>query len=155
MKKAILQVIEEALPAQTAGEMKKFIEGAELTDRVLRETQAELEEANKVILDYRTKDAQYESNKAEKERLVEERHELEQRKAEQDVRERDFKLELAELRIELMDKNMTNMQSLVSKVFGHPRVTVDRSTEHPYTDQYGNRTSDYAHDNETRTESKE
>lgn len=154
VKKQIQDIINEHLPAQVAGEMKKYIESIEgLTDD-LKKAEAEVDKQRMVIADYRKKDAQYKCNEENKKRNEDWVIELAARSEELDKREDRIEMAKNEVRLECMNINMDNMQKLVEKVFGHPRVQVSTSREVPYTDQYGNRSTQYVHDDETHTESK-
>lgn len=126
MKKQIQEIINDHLPTQVAGEMKKYIESIEGLRGDLEQSETELEKAQIVIADYRKKSAQW-AGIEEQQRINEQAEEdlIATEKA-LDGRQRGFELELAVARMDAMEANMKNMERLVEKVFGHPGVTVTR-----------------------------
>lgn len=148
MKSEIQKIINEHLPTQVAGELRKHLEKTE-------QTETQLAAAKQVLASQEKELEAYHKRAADFDRLAEWQDALDLREKECEERERHITLELAELRIDLMEKNMANMHGLVAKVFGHPHVTISASRQVPYVDQYGNRGTDYTTENETRTEDKE
>lgn len=147
MKKEIQDLINQHLPELAAGELKKYIEQNEgLADQ--------LKDAKQVIGNQEKELAAYKKRADEFDNLSKWQDALDLREKEVEARERQFELELLKAAKESMFENMKNMERLVDKVFGHPNVQITRSREERYTDQYGNRNSDYNSDDETRRESK-
>lgn len=149
MNKEIREAIEKNLPAQVAGEMKKFIENAE-------RDAADLEANKHTIKNLESELKALQGLKLEEDSVNRREIELNQREIDLDARERNFALQQAELRIELLTSNMNNMKELVNKVFGHPNVTVSSHKEVPLVsrDGYQNGTA-HTYDSETQTEGKQ
>lgn len=153
MKKQIQDIINEHLPAQVAGEMKKYIESIEGLRSDLNKSEEEVERLQKVEVSYRADKAVLAGNVEEARRLEQWAQQLDSRQDELNKREDRIAIELHDLRCNLMEKNMENMQRLVEKVFGHPHVQINRSQSIPIREN-GMQYSDYGSEDETRTESK-
>lgn len=154
MKKEIQAIIDEHLPSMAAGELKKYIEKQEFIEEQLIDARAVIEDQEKALKDYEKQETRYKEIAAREAAADERERGLIERELETADRERQFELELLKAAKESMFENMKNMERLVDKVFGHPNVQITRSREERYTDQYGNRNSDYNSDDETRRESK-
>lgn len=126
MKKQIAEIIEQNLPAQTAGVMKEYIESIEGLRIDLTKSEEEVERLQRVEIKYRSDKAVLAGNEEEKRRLENWAEQLDSRQDELNKREDRIKIELSEMKMAGMEKNMENMQALVSKVFGHPNVTIQR-----------------------------
>ena len=140
--KEIKKIIETQLPAQTAGVMKDFIEGAELTEETLRATQGIVKKHEKTIEDYHKKDTMYNQMKAMGEDLDLRVDACNKRDIDLDEEARNMRMTVMETELAMTIANMKNMENLVNKVFGHPSVSISRTVpvaEHPPgVDQYGN-----------------
>lgn len=154
MKKEISAIINEHLPAQVAGEMKTFIESLEAIRTERDEAIKAHEGANVVLAEYRKKEAKYAGNEEEQRRLENWAAQLDGRQDELNKREDRIKVELMKQECELMQINMTNMQKLVEKVFGHPGVQISRSQQIPHREN-GMSYTDWGSEEEKRQETKE
>lgn len=148
MKKEIQDIINENLPAQTAGELRKYIEKQEGMEVELTEARTLIKQQDEQLKDYAAREKAFDNNEARAK-------ELHLRALELDEQERNMKITLNEQKLGMMRDNMDNMKELVNKVFGHPSVTISGYRDTPYTDQYGNRNSESNWHNETHTETKE
>lgn len=165
MQKEILDVIERSLPAATAGAMRDFIQQAESDKEELNDAMKVIERLEKQIIMYEKKDAEYAELGNTRNELASFKQELEAKERAIAGREDRLDMALNTAKMESMRENMLNMQGLVSKVFGHPAVTVSRTTQVPvdggtYTDAYGKEvnsgsTLQPASEVETKVESKE
>lgn len=154
MKKQIADIINEHLPAQVAGEMKKYIESIEGLRSDLNASEAEVEKLQIVVTDYRKKEGEWRGLEEKKRQQDDFQTSLNARQWALDERDRAFELELVKVRAEAMEANMNNMKGLVEKVFGHPNVQIMQNKQMPFLDQYGNKTTEFHHNDETRTEVK-
>lgn len=154
MKKEISAIINEHLPAQVAGEMKKYIESIEGLRGDLQRSEREVERLQKVEVKYAGEKADLAVAKEETKRNEAWAQELYAKAQEIEKREDRVGVTIMEERNRMMEANMENMKTLVTKVFGHPNVQITRTSHQPYTDQYGNRSSDYVSEDETKTENK-
>ena len=141
LEQDLQEAIKKNLPAQAAGELKKFIEEAEETkieladkQELLKNTRENLENERKVNQEMAAKlITQQEMDKREQA--------CTKREEEVTIRERDIKLELAQNEINMLNAKNQNTHELVSKVFGHPSVTVNNSSTREVmgqVDEYGN-----------------
>lgn len=153
MKKQIAEIINQHLPAQVAGEMRNYIDSIEGLRKDLEASEQEVENLQKVIVDYRKQEAKFKVNKEEQKRLEDWALQLDARQTELDKREDRVNIEVNNVQLAMMQKNMDNMQKLVEKVFGHPNVQIHRNQTIPIREN-GMQYSDYGTEDETRTESK-
>lgn len=126
MEQDIQKIIEKHLPTQTAGVMKEYIEGAELTEKQLRRSEHELKQAQIKITEFEKKHALYNEMKAMGEDLDLRVQALDDRELMITKRENDRAIAENCIRMEEMQSNMKNMEGLVAKVFGHPSVSITR-----------------------------
>lgn len=141
LEQDLKEAIKKNLPAQAAGELKKFIEEAEQTKSDLEDTKEVLESTRKKLAQER-KINQDMSEKLVKQQEMDKREEdCTKREEEVSIRERDIQLELAQNEINMLNAKNQNTHELVAKVFGHPSVTVNNSSSREVmgeVDEYGN-----------------
>jgi hydroxylamine reductase (hybrid-cluster protein) len=125
--KELRDIIEKALPAQTANAMADFIEEAEATKEKLRQTEELLDAAQHSLAEKDEEIATLNDDIHEATLIINTRKALEEREEAVALRERDLNLTLAETRLEMTMASMATVERLVEKVFGHPSVTVSTS----------------------------
>lgn len=158
MKDDILKIIEKNLPSQTAGVLKEYLDRAELTEQALESEQSKLKKAHQEIAEYKKQEEKLKSLTSWENTLKSMAAGLDTRQFELDARERGMDKDIMTTKMEGMEANMRNMEAMVTKVFGHPAVTVTRQV--PVADgdynaqgQYGGGES-LMDTKETTTESK-
>lgn len=120
----IADLIEKNLPSATAGVMKDFIKEAEKTSEELskaykiiaNQTNA-LEKLESSCLEYRTTITEYEDMGVLK-------SELEDKESKLNIREQKLDLEISNILLQESVARNRAVESLVTKVFGHPSVMV-------------------------------
>ena len=129
MEKQIKEIIELHLPAQTAGVMKEFIERAEDIEDQLNEVIKQHKNCLEII-DRHEETIKKNGNLEVKRRELDDKQvALDSREDLITQRENNAAVIEANLRMEMMETNMKNMEALVGKVFGHPNVQISRTGE--------------------------
>jgi hypothetical protein len=126
MEAEIKKIIEQHLPTQTAGVLKDYLEGAELTERVLRETQATVTKHEETIAEYVKREDLLADAERQVATAVAIRKQNEERTIKLDEEARNMRCTIMETQLSMTTANMKNMESLVQKVFGHPSVSITR-----------------------------
>ena len=153
LTKEMQKIIEENLPAATAGVMKSYIEEAEVTKQNLAEADKTIEAQIKNIT---LKEDEIRALKRELEGAKNQLQEQDELKSAQEalsIRERDLQLEIANIRLQSADDRNATVERLVDRVFGHPSVTVSTYKDVMVPIEGGNGCSGYAHKENGVTES--
>lgn len=124
MQQEILKIIESNLPAQTAGEMKRFIENAEQVQADLKGAEGLIEKQRKIIVDFEKQEEKFKQLETWETNLKGQAQGNEQRCFELDSRERQFELEKYAEKVALIDEYTNNLYKLVDKVMGHPATSI-------------------------------
>ena len=142
MEQEIKRIIEEHLPTQTAGVMKKYLAQAEATADELDSATNVITSLEKTVAEYKKKDSLYNEMKAMHMDLDLRVEALNKREAIITQRENNATVIESNIKMTMMLANMDNMLKLVDKVFGHPATSIQRSVPvvEPagMADQYGN-----------------
>lgn len=134
------ELIQKNLPAQAAGEMKKYIEEAELTKSDLENTLKVLENTRKNLQEERARNNEMAKKITAQQEMDKREQECIKREEALCSRESKLELEMARQEISLLKVNHTKIESLVEKVFGHPSVTVTNTSTRQVKselDEYG------------------
>ena len=124
MIKEIQKIVRENLPTAAAGVMSEFIAEAEQAKLDLIDNEGTIQAQEKVVAKYREMEGKW--LKADK--MLAEANARAEKNSEKakELQKTEDRLDNAimQVRLEMMNANMANMQQLVTKVFGHPGVSV-------------------------------
>lgn len=146
LNKDIQKAIVENLPQATAGELKKYLTEAEEAIEKLANLELDLEFSERKIKELTTAAEQHAD-------LLNRESEVSTRERKVEDRERKLKLDLMEQKVEMMEKHETRMVDLITKVAGHPSVTVSGYKSFPMLDN-GYVSQQNETDSKTTTEGK-
>ena len=120
----IEEIVKESLPASTANALKEYLEEAKSTEGQLQVCKEQLVERGDSIVALEENIRQLTKAKEALEKLVNKEDYL--NIMEEDLKDERRNLDKAklEIRLEMMKERQKTMDDLVSKVFGHPAVTV-------------------------------
>lgn len=131
MKKEIEKIIAENLPSMAAGQMRKYIEHAEDQASQLQSAKQEITHLEDDIMGWKKKQEEYQRARSYLKKAEDLMAENQAQAQDLQQQEDRINMTLATLRVQMMSENMSNMQQLVTKVFGHPGVTVTSQRKIP------------------------
>ena len=121
MKQDILDAIKKNLPEMVAGELKEHLENYDVLEINVKKLEDQLE-----TLTTLNKNLEKENVKLKKLNIRSE--ELDKKEMEVNAEKRNLKVTMAELKAEEANKRSSQLYTLVDKVFGHPNVTITKTT---------------------------
>lgn len=126
------QLIAEQLPANTAGEMKKFIENAEIVAKdlkIAKETnvklQERIEELEKKHADLKKEVKSFKDRELS---ILEQENTIKNKILEIEARERNLCVVLLDKELEMTKSSKNDLYCLIDKVFSLPTVTVTKNS---------------------------
>lgn len=150
--KEMRRIIEENLPAATAGAMKDFITQSEINDGRLKQAHEECETLAKKNETAQKENDGFAARVKELEKRVLTETELTSRKLKVEEGERGLELRIAEIKLQGANDRNSKIEQLVEKVFGHPTVTVSRSKTVPIMVNQGEGCAPYQSGSESHFE---
>ncbi len=155
--KEMQELISKSLPAATANAMREFIEKANVTAEELRVLKGKYDEQSVKLLAETKETGRLRIFEQKDARIMEKAAELIEREKVLDATHRTLKMEIMQTKLDMMEATNITVRDLVSKVFGHPSVTVstfkDVLSVPSDSGMYPNR--DSLNETTTTTESKE
>lgn len=153
LTKQMMDLVKANLPGAVADEMQNFIAEAKENKAKIKKLENQIEYYEDMEKDFQKfKQDCIDLNKLSND-LAAERESLDQRELDLEKRERNINLEIAEINKTNAHYTLSKIETLVSKVFGHPNVTIHntKSKSHDEYNQQGYRETLTDTDTETTT----
>lgn len=149
------EIIKKSLPQQTAEQLKEYIAEQDSINKEFESLKKSCESYLKELEDYAKLDSEYHSLKNREKVLENKEHELAGKVLAHEESVRNLEVEKLKYQLAESTKRSDDAVRFVETLVRNPRSTEfwssNKNTPQSYTDQYGNRMTDYHNVNETIT----